>query len=278
MSRPGEGPLAGRRAIVTGAGTGIGRGVGLALAEAGADVVFHGYRHLDGAAEAVAQARATGSNAAAIAADLADAGAVERLIAEAAHHLGGLDILVNNAGTTIRRDLTTTDLATWDSLFAVNVRAMFVAIRAGLPLLEQSDQAVVINMTSGHGLVSLPGYSAYAATKGAIIALTRQLAVELAPRQIRVNAIAPGYIDVPRHRDDPDFDPDLGRRYVPLGRSGRPEDIGGAAVFLASAAAAFVSGQVLFVDGATNAQMGFFPSRDPLDAAQAIPDLGGDAP
>ena len=258
MSVEGGGVLTGRRALVTGAGVGIGRAVALGLAAAGADVVFHHHEHADGARAAVAEARALGSNATAVSADLREVEAVETMVARSVDHLGGLDILVNNAGITSIALIEDTDAAAFDRLFAVNVRATFVATRAALPHLERSDHAAVVNTASGHGLAGFPGFSAYAASKGAIIALTRQMAIELAPRCIRVNAVGPGFVEVPRYTALKGYNPDVGRKVIPLGRAGQPEDIASTVVFLVSDAASYVTGQVLYVDGGTAARMGFF--------------------
>jgi glucose 1-dehydrogenase len=258
------GVLAGRRALVTGAGVGIGRAVGLALASAGAHVVFHAHTHEDGARTAAAEAASSGSNSLALPADLSKADEVGDLVDRAVSHLSGLDILVNNAGFTVTTNFATMDLETYDRLFAVNVRAMFLAIQRALPQLIASEHASVVNMTSPHGVSGFPGFTGYAATKGAIIAMSRQLAIELAPHRIRVNAVGPGFIEVPRYWDLKGYDPAIGKQVVPLGRVGYPEDIAGAVVYLASDAASYVTGQVLFVDGGSTARMGFFwPDLEP---------------
>ncbi|MBA3777903.1 MAG: glucose 1-dehydrogenase [Chloroflexi bacterium] len=249
------GTLSGRRALVTGAGVGIGLATARALGEAGASVVLHYNSHGEEARAAVAELRTAGRGADAIQADLSSARAVEGLVDRALEALGGLDILVNNAGVTVSQMVERTPVETFDWLYALNVRAMFVTIQRALPALRASGHAAVVNMSSTHGVAGFPGHAAYAATKGAIIALSRELAVELADRSVRVNVIAPGIIEVPRYFDIPGYNRELGDKMVPIGRVGLPEDVAAAVVFLASDAASFITGQTLLVDGGASAQM-----------------------
>ena len=169
--------------------------------------------------------------------------------------LGGLDIFVGNAGVTLIRPYEETDQAAFDELFALNVRAPFLAVRRALPELVRSGRGSIVIVSSVHALAGFAGASAYAGTKGALVAWVRQLAIELAPRNVRVNAIAPGLIEVPRYTTLPGYTTEMGGRMVPLGRIGQPEDVASAVLFLASDAASFVTGHVLVVDGGTSARL-----------------------
>ncbi|MDP9225804.1 MAG: SDR family oxidoreductase [Actinomycetota bacterium] len=248
-------PLAGRRALVTGAGVGIGLGVAQALARAGASVVFHFHSHRDEAEAAVAGLRAKRVTAEAIQADLSSAPERARLVREAIAFLGGLDVLVNNAGVTLEKPFAETNPKDFQWLMELNLGSAFFCTQHALASLAESGHASVINMTSIHGVGSYGGVAAYAATKGAVIALTHALAVELASLRIRVNAIGPGVIEVPRYFNTPGYTREIGNRIVPIGRVGTPEDIAGGAVFLASDAASFITGQVLWIDGGTTARL-----------------------
>jgi glucose 1-dehydrogenase/3-oxoacyl-[acyl-carrier protein] reductase len=250
--------LAGRRALVTGAGMGIGQGCALALARAGAAVAVHYAHSAAGAHETVAQIRAAGGTAVAIGGDLAHTAEARRVVDAAVAALGGLDILINNAGVTRALDFVDTTEAIYDEVFDINMKGMFFCTQQALPHLIASGRGAVLNMTSVHGFAGFPRHAAYAATKGAIIAFTRALAIELAPKKVRVNAIGPGLIEVPRYFDIPGYTTALGGTMVPWGRVGTPADIGAAAAFLVSDAAEFITGQVLYVDGGTTARMGLW--------------------
>ncbi|NLS76111.1 MAG: SDR family oxidoreductase [Chloroflexi bacterium] len=237
-------------AIVTGAGTGIGRGIALALARRGARVVVHYNRHREGADETVRQIIASGGQAMALGADLEEVAACQRLIAEAVEACGAVDILVNNAAISSEARFLEVSPAAWDQTINVNLRAPFFCAQAAVPQMIQRGGGRIINISSVHGLVSAPVFAAYAAAKGGLNMLTRQLAVELAPHRITVNCVAPGAIEVERYYTQfPAFDPAASARKIPLGRMGQPEDIGAMVAFLCSEEASFVTGQVVVVDG-----------------------------
>lgn len=250
--------LAGRRALVTGAGSGIGRGVALELARQGAAVAVH-YAHSEqGALETVAEIQRSGGKAIALGGDLGQVSECKRIVVEAAQALGGLDLLVNNAGVTRALDFGDTSETIYDEVFDLNMKGYFFCAQSALPFLLQRAGSSIINITSIHASGGFPRHAAYAATKGAINAFTRELAIELAPQHIRVNAIGPGIIEVPRYFAIPGYATEFGNTIVPWGRVGRPADVAAAIAFLVSDAADFITGQILYVDGGTTARLGLW--------------------
>lgn len=250
--------LAGRKALVTGAGMGIGQGIALELARQGAVVAVH-YAHSEqGAFETVAGIQRNGRQAIAPGGDLSRVHECERVVGEAAQALGGLDILVDNAGVTRALDFADTSEASYDEVFDLNMKGYFFCAQYALPFLRQRAGSSIVNITSIHGFAGFPRHAAYAATKGAINAFTRELAIELAPRGIRVNAVGPGIIEVPRYFAIPGYTTEFGNTLVPWGRVGQPADVASAVAFLASDAADFITGQILYVDGGTMARMGLW--------------------
>jgi glucose 1-dehydrogenase/3-oxoacyl-[acyl-carrier protein] reductase len=249
--------LSGKRVVVTGAGTGIGRGVAIECARAGAKVVVH-YSHSATEADTVVRAIAdAGGEAQAIGADFNDLAAVERLAKEATTYLGGVDLLVNNAGITFNVPFDRITPQQFDTLYNVNVRGGFFLSQKLLASLRESRGSIV-NITSIHAYEGMREHSAYAATKGAIVAYTRSLAIELAPLGIRVNAIAPGCVPVANYEKAVGkYDVvEIGKN-IPAGYVGTPEDIGKAVIFLASDDGRFIVGQTLVIDGGTTSWMPF---------------------
>ena len=242
--------LAGKHILVTGGGRGLGQAVALAYAVEGAHVAVSYAGSADGAEATVRQAEAHGVRALALRADLSQRIEVAALVEAALSAFGRLDVLVNNAGLFSPKPLLETDDALWDRLLAVNLTAPFLCIRAAAPAMLAAGGGSIVNLASGGGQHPRPGYDvspAYAASKAGLIMLSKRLALELAPT-IRVNCLAPGIVD-----SKPSPMSEAARRrfaaVAPLQRVGEPRDIAEAAVFLASEESAFITGQVLNVDG-----------------------------
>lgn len=239
----------GSRVLVTGAGTGIGQGVAAAFAEAGADVVFHYTHSADGAEKAAATACEQGVRATAMQADFNDVDQVRKMAAAAEEFLGGIDVLINNSGITMNRPFFETTLAQYDTLFNVNIRAMYFLTQAVARGMVSRGKGSVINLTSVHAYAGFCEHSVYAATKGAIVAFTRTLSLELAPQGVRLNAIAPGWVLVENHYKAYDVDEEAGAYKIPAGFVGRPHDVAGLAMYLASDEARYIVGQTIIIDG-----------------------------
>jgi len=245
---PGMFDLSGKVAVVTGANTGIGQAIALALAEAGADLAAVGRSPAE---ETVAKARALGRKAEMIAADLSSIEPVGRVVEEAIARLGGLDILVNNAGIIRRADAVDFSEADWDAVIDTNLKSVFfLAQAAGRHMIAQGKGKIIniASMLTFQGGIRVPSYTA---SKAGVGGLTKLLANEWAAKGVQVNAIAPGYIAT---NNTAALQADTVRNKailerIPAARWGDPADLGGAAVFLASAASDYVNGHILAVDG-----------------------------
>jgi NAD(P)-dependent dehydrogenase (short-subunit alcohol dehydrogenase family) len=241
-----------RVAVVTGAGRGIGRGCAIALAEAGADIVVIARTRAD--VESVAEeVEALGRRARAVVCDVTNARRLERVV----RSLDRVDVLVNAAGNNVPEPFLEVSEANLDALLAVNVKGSFLAAQAvARRMVADGNGGAIVNVSSQMGHVGAPRRSVYCATKHAVEGLTKAMAVELAPYGIRVNAVAPTFVETPMTAPflaDEAFRTDVLAR-IPLGRIGSVSDVAGAVVFLASAEAALVTGASLLVDGGWTAQ------------------------
>ena len=259
-SMPQELRLRGKKALVTGSDTGIGHEIGLEFARQGADVVFHYVQNDAGVKAAVEEVQAIGRKATAFQADFDALDQVTRLADQASEFLGGVNCLVNNAGVTMNRPFLKVTPEQFDKLFHINFRGQYFLTQRVVEDMLQREGGVICNMSSVHGLQGVPEHTVYAATKGAIISYTRSLAVELAYRGIRVNAIAPGWVTVENYfKCIPGFTKEIaaetGYKAIPVARCGEPLDIARLAAFLCSDDASFIVGQTIVADGGTTVLM-----------------------
>ncbi len=238
-------PLHDSTALVTGAGVRVGRAVALALASAGADVVVHYNKSADDAERTVSDIRALGRRAVALQADLADPAAIDRLAAESSAAFGGLAVLVNSAALFDRAPLSEITAERWDRILDLNLRAPALLSRAAAPALAKSGRGVIVNIADVAGLRPWANHLHYSVSKAGLVAMTRCLALELAP-DVRVHAVAPGTVEPADWQSDADVESI--RKKSPLGKLGTAEDVGRAVVFLATGPDS-MTGQILTVDG-----------------------------
>ena len=236
-------------ALVTGASRGIGRGIALQLGREGWDVCVNYIQQKESAEQVVAALQAMGRRAIAVQADVADAAAVTSMVKTAETALGPISLLVNNAGIAGQTLFQDTTDEMWDRYLAVNLTGSRNTIRAVLPHMLHEKDGCIINISSMWGLRGASCEVAYSCTKAALIALTRSLALELAPSHIRVNCVAPGPIKTDMVEALGQEIMDMLAEETPLGRLGTPEDIAHAVAFFASDKASFITGQVLTADG-----------------------------
>lgn len=254
--------LAGRVAIVTGGGRGIGRAIAIAMANAGAAVTICDLA--DGGKATADGIVADGGRATSLTCDVSDPEQVRELVGTAMDAFGRLDVLVNNAGVAGPAGRAhEIDIDVWDRTVAVNLRGPFLCAKFAIPHLLEQDRAAIVNIASTYGVIGAPLSPAYCASKGGVVNLTRQLAVDYGPEGLRVNAILPGYVDTDMGGRRARLPPDqaaaaLARREAnaalqPLGRQAQADEIARVAVFLASDAASFMTGSIVTVDGGCTA-------------------------
>ena len=242
--------LAGRVALVTGAGRGIGRAIAVALGAAGAAVACAA-RSRDQVDSAAAEITAAGGRARALRVDVTRPEQIAAGVEEATAALGPVDVLVNNAGITLDKKTVEVTDEDWDAVLATNLTAMFRCARAVAPGMIRLERGKIINICSMYGIIGVPRYAAYCASKAAVDGLTRSLAVEWARHGIQVNCLAPGYMntDIPRAALADERTRALFLSKIPARRIGEPEEVGALAVYLASPASDFMTGQTVYLDG-----------------------------
>ena len=245
-----EKELSGRVAIVTGAGRNIGRGIALALADGGAAVVVNARSNLAGAQAVASEIERAGGKALAVTADVADADAVDAMVAAAAQKFGRIDILVNNAAVRAEQPLATMTLADWRAITAVILDGAFNCVKACLPHLKRSGAGVIVNIGGLSAHTGAARRPHVVAAKAGLVGFTRALAHELAEDKIRVNTVTPGVMAAPRPAGQPEPQHHA-RVHALIGRRGEPSDIAAAVRFLCGPGASFITGQNIQVNGGT---------------------------
>jgi NAD(P)-dependent dehydrogenase (short-subunit alcohol dehydrogenase family) len=248
-----------RVVLVTGGATGIGHAIALDMAAAGATVAI-GDTNIDGGQRTAEEILGTGGKASFLACDVADADQVTALVEGAVAEFGRLDVLVNDAGISGgSHRLHELDIDSWDRTIAVNLRGTFLCARAAIPHLLRSPHSAMVNIASTYGIIGAPLAPSYCASKGGIVNLTRQLAVDYSPEGLRVNAICPGYIDTdmgghraslpPAERAAAQARREANAALQPIGRQAQAQEVARVATFLASDDASFMTGAIVTVDG-----------------------------
>lgn len=236
-------------AVVTGGSRGIGRAIALELARRGAKVVVNYHKSPEAAEAVVSEIQASGGQAAMFQADVADPAAAQNLIKFAIETFGDLHILVNNAGITRDKLIMMITEEDWDAVLNTNLKSTFICSKAAIKHMIRKRAGRIINIASVAGQMGNPGQTNYSASKAGQIGFTKALAREVAGRNITVNAVAPGFVDTEILLAMPPETLEAALKFVPLGRKGQPEEIAYAVAFLASDQAAYITGQVLGVDG-----------------------------
>lgn len=246
--------LDGKVALITGGGRGLGKAMAVALAQAGADVVIVS-RKFNKLKETAEEIRLLGRKALPLAADITIYEQVEMAASQAVDHFGKIDILVNNAGVGQEKPVLDMSLADWDDIININLRAVFLCVKSIGAQMVKRGEGKIINVSSMYAFTGAPYMSAYCASKGAVHQFTRALALEWAPYNIQVNTICPGYFLTDINRDL--FNSEKGKRTIRdlmlVGRLGEPNEIGGLAVYLASAASSYTTGAAFIIDSGQTA-------------------------
>jgi NAD(P)-dependent dehydrogenase (short-subunit alcohol dehydrogenase family) len=254
VSPESSGRLNGKVTIITGGASGIGRASALLFAREGAPVVIADRNEVAGR-EIEKEISSSGAHAIFESADVTEAADCRRVVDRAVREFGGIHILFNNAGIIRRASVPELSEEDWDLVMAVNVKSMFLMARHVIPVMADSGGGSIINMASGWGLAAGPRAAVYCASKGAVVLLTKAMAIDHGPQNIRVNCLCPGDTDTGMLRSEAQQLGEPAERFLadaakrPLGRVGRPEEIAQAALYLASDASAFVTGTALVVDG-----------------------------
>jgi 3-oxoacyl-[acyl-carrier protein] reductase len=245
--------LSGKVALVTGSSRGIGRAIAIALGQAGADVAVHYVNNRARAEDVAREINAAGRRAIVVGGDVAKRAVVNDIVANTQDQLGAIDILVNN-GAVFLEGVPLWDITEeqWDRIFAVNVKGPLLTVQAVIPPMKAKNSGAILNISSLGADAVLHGFAAYVSCKGALNALTRSMALELAPWNIRVNALSPGHIDTEDNLEWITADPEREKRFrarIALGRLGKVEEIARTAVFLTSDDAGYITGQVIQAEG-----------------------------
>lgn len=244
-----SGRLEGRVALVTGASRGIGAAIAERLAAEGAAVAVNYAGRADAAADVVARIQAAGGRAKAFQADVSDPESCARLVTAVAEEFGSLDVLVNNAGITRDGLLVRMSDEDWSAVIGTNLSGAFYATRAASKIMMKARRGSIVTIASVVGLVGNAGQVNYAAAKAGLVGMTKSVARELASRNVRANAVAPGFISTEMTDALPEAARDAAASAIAMGRFGTPEDVAAAVVFLASDDASYITGQVIAVDG-----------------------------
>ena len=249
--------LTGKRVIVSGGGTGIGQGIAIRLAAEGAQVCFSYHASAKGEEATLRQIEQAGGQAFAFQANLEKREEGVAMVERAIQKLGGVDALVCNAGPTITQPFLEVTPEIWDRTHNVHLKTAYFCAQAAVRAMGEAGGRVIF-IGSVHGRATLPKFAHYASAKGGLEGLVRGLAVELAPRQITVNCVAPGLVEVESYfKDSPEYRREDAARQVPIGRVGFPDDIAPMVAFLVSAQSSFLTGQTIAIDGGQLARLAF---------------------